>query len=145
MDYRKFGETYYLRFDRGDEIVSGILSICKKKNIKSAIFSGIGGCSEAEIKTFIPEKGEFESRIISGMLELVSMTGNIICDRDGNYYHHTHAAFAYKEGESHCVAAGHIGYVTVLYTGEIELRPVYGGEIKRKYSEETGTGFWDFE
>jgi hypothetical protein len=32
----------------------------------------------------------------------------------------------------------------VSYTAEIELRPVIGGEIKQKYDEETGTGFWDF-
>ena len=30
-------------------------------------------------------------------------------------------------------------------TGEIELRPVVGGAIRRRYNPETGTGFWDFE
>ncbi|MBQ7740209.1 MAG: DUF296 domain-containing protein [Eubacterium sp.] len=145
MDYRKYDATYYLRFDRGDEIISGIIDICKKEGITSAVFSGIGGCSEAEIQTFIPEKGEFETRRVSGMLELASMTGNIVTDRDMKYYHHTHAVFAYKEGEAHKVAAGHIKSSTVLYTAEIELRPVCGGEIKRKYSAETGTGFWDFK
>lgn len=28
MDYRKFGETYYIRMDKGDEIISTILGIC---------------------------------------------------------------------------------------------------------------------
>lgn len=42
------------------------------------------------------------------------------------------------------MAAGHMKSVTVLYTAEIELRPVIGGTIKRKYDPETGTGFWDF-
>ena len=144
MDYRRYGETVYIRMDREDEIVGGILDICKKENIKSAIYSGIGGCSEAHIQTFIPEKGEFETRIIKGMLELVSLNGDIVTDADENYYHHTHAVFAYKENEEHRVAAGHIKSVTVLYTAEIELRPVIGGEIKRKYNEETGTGFWNF-
>ena len=145
MDYRKYGETYYLRLDRGDEIISSILSLCKKEGIESAIFSGIGGCSDAEIKTFIPEKGEFEVRNLSGMLELASMTGNVITDGDMNYFHHTHAVFAYKDGDEHKTAAGHIGSTTVLYTAEIEIRPVKGGAIKRKFNEETGTGFWDFK
>ena len=65
--------------------------------------------------------------------------------RSGNYYHHTHAVFAYKDGIKHCMAAGHMKSITVLYTAEIELRPVTGGTIKRKYDPETGTGFWDFE
>ena len=34
MDYRKFGECYYIRMDRNDEIISTILKICKKENIK---------------------------------------------------------------------------------------------------------------
>ena len=145
MDYRKFGETYYIRLDKNDEIISSILKICKDEGINSAIFSGIGGCSSAEIQTFIPEKGEFETDEIQGMLELVSLNGNVITDDDGKYYTHTHAAFAYKEDERHCFSAGHIKSITVLYTAEIELRPVIGGVIKRQYYPETGTGIWDFK
>ncbi|MCR5208296.1 MAG: DUF296 domain-containing protein [Eubacterium sp.] len=145
MEYRKYGNTFYIRMDKGDEIIGLILDICKKEGIKSAIFSGIGGCSEAEIQTFIPETGSFETRKISGMLELASLTGNVITDDDMNYYRHIHAVFAYKDGENHYVAAGHLRSTTVLYTAEIELRPVIGGDIKRRYNEETGTGFWDFK
>jgi hypothetical protein len=144
MDYRKYGEVYYIRMDRGDEIVDKILDICRKENIKSAIYSGIGGCGEAEIQTFIPETGAFEMRKLTGMLELISLTGNIVTDESEEYYHHTHAMFSYKNGAEHCTAAGHIKSITVSYTAEIELRPVVGGVIKRKYDSETGTGFWDF-
>jgi hypothetical protein len=47
-------------------------------------------------------------------------------------------------GDKHCVSAGHIKSITVLYTAEIELRPDKGGMINRKFNPETGTGFWDF-
>jgi hypothetical protein len=70
--------------------------------------------------------------------------GAVVTDEAGNYYHHTHAVFSYKDGSRHCMAAGHIRSITVLYTVEIELRPVTGGAIKRKHDAETGTGFWDF-
>ena len=80
MDYRKFGECYYIRMDRDDEIISTILEICKKENIRSATFSGIGGCKDAEIQTFIPETGSFEEQRISGMLELVSLNGNVVTE-----------------------------------------------------------------
>ena len=144
MEYRKFGDTYYVRMDRGDEIITGILGICKKEKIKSAVFSGIGGCGSAEIQTFIPEAGAFETQRIDGMLELVSLTGNVVTDPEDEYYHHTHAVFSFKQDGGHHIAAGHMKSITVSYTAEIELRPVIGGEIKRKYNEETGTGFWDF-
>lgn len=31
MEYKKIGETYYVRMDRGDEIVSNLLEICRKE------------------------------------------------------------------------------------------------------------------
>ena len=144
MDYRKFGETYYIRLDRGDEIIDNILSICKKENVRAAVFSGIGGCSEVELQMFIPERGEFETQDIKGTLELVSLNGNVVTDSEGEYYHHTHALISYIEDGKHLLAAGHMKSLTILYTAEIELRPVIGGRIGRKYDPETGTGFWDF-
>ena len=145
MEYRKYGETYYVRMDKGDEIISCLLTLCEQERIDSAVFSGIGGCSAAAIQTFIPASGSFETRTITGMLELIALGGNVITDSEGHRYQHTHALFAYKDGEQHCTAGGHIKSITVLYTAEIELRPVKGGTIRRQYNAETGTGFWHFE
>ena len=138
-------ETYYIRLDRGDEIIASVIDICKKENIASAIFTGIGGCDRAEIQTFIPEQGCFETETVEGMLELVSLTGNVIQDEEGSLCHHTHALFSYKADGEHKVIGGHLKATRVLYTAEIELRPVIGGVIRKKYDPETGTGFWDFE
>ncbi len=130
--------------DRDDEIIGCILDVCKKEKILSATFSGIGGCGEAQVQTYLPETNTFHMQTIRGMLELISLTGNIISDENSDLYHHTHAMFSFKDGEKHCVAAGHIKSITVSYTAEIELRPVVGGIIKRKFDPETGTGFWNF-
>ena len=144
MEHRKYGDTVYIRMDKGDEIVGGIREVCKSENILSATFSGIGGCSEAQIQTFSPESGTFETRTIRGMLELVSLQGSVIADENDELWLHTHAAFSYKDGKQHGMAAGHIQSITVLYTAEIELRPVAGGTIRRKADPVTGTGFWSF-
>lgn len=145
MEYKKLGDAYYIRFDRGDEIISSIVAICGKESIGSATYSGIGGCSEAQIQTYLPETNEFETRTLAGMLELVSLNGNVISDGEGDLHHHTHAVFSYKDGENHRMAAGHIKSITVLYTAEIELRPTVGGTIGRRHDPETGTGFWSFD
>ena len=158
MEYKKIGETYYVRMDRGDEIIGNILEICRKESIPSAIFSGIGGCSNAELQVFIPETGSFESEQLEGMLELVSLNGNVVSADDGQLYHHTHALFSFKGGNhdvdnivgghqdgQHGMAGGHLKATTVLYTAEIELRPTIGGSIGRKFDPETGTGFWNFK
>lgn len=144
MDYSKFGETYYIRLDRGDEIVSSILNVCEKEKIQSAYFTGIGGCSDVQMQIFIPEKGEFETEHVEGVLELVNITGNVVSDDDDKLYHHTHALYTYLENGAHKSVSGHLKSSTVLYTAEIELRPVIGGVIRRTYDPETGTGFWKF-
>ncbi len=144
MDYRVFNGICYVRIDKGEEIIAGLLEVCRRENVRSAVFSGIGGCSHAELQTFIPEMGKFETETIDGMLELISLTGNVVTE-NGQPLHHTHALFSYKDGAEHKTAAGHLRAVTVLYTAEIELRPVTGGEIGRKHDPETGTGFWCFD
>lgn len=144
MDYRKFGDFYYIRMDRGDEIISSLLEICRTEGIRSAYYSGIGGCSDVEMQVFIPERGEFETEKAEGALELVSLMGNIVSDESDTLFHHTHAFFSWLENGAHRSLSGHLKSTTVLYTAEIELRPVIGGVIRRKYDPETGTGFWKF-
>ena len=144
MDYRKYGDTYYIRFDRGDEIISGIIDVCRKEEIHSSVYSGIGGCESAEIQTCNPAIGQFDIHRVQGMLELVSLNGNVMLNADDKLTHHTHAVFSYQEKGDHRVIAGHIKSATVLYTAEIELRPVVGGEIRRSYDKQNGTRFWNF-
>ena len=155
MEYRKIGDNYYIRKDRGDEIIGNLLEICEKESIPSAVFSGIGGCQSAELQVFIPERlrvgerssgmtGRFETEQLEGMLELVSLNGNVVRDADGKLFHHTHALFSFKKDGQHRMAGGHLKATTVLYTAEIELRPTVGGAIGRKFDPETGTGFWNF-
>ena len=144
MDYRNWNGTCYVRVDKGEEIVAALLEVCRREKVESAVFTGIGGCSRAELQTFLPEKGTFETETVDGMLELISITGNIVTEGDRLCYH-AHAVFSYKDGAEHRMAAGHLKSATVRYTAEIELRPVVGGVIRRKPDPETGTGFWCFE
>ena len=144
MDYRKLGEAYYLRVDRGEEIVSAILDLCDREKIASATYTGIGGCDRAQLQVFRPAEGAFMTDEISGMLELVSLMGNIISDGAGQRWHHTHALFAFERDGAHAVRGGHLKAAWVKYTAEIELRPVAGSGIGYRRDEETGTGFWAF-
>ena len=144
MEYRKFGDCYYIRMDRDDEIVSSILDVCRREGVHSATFSGIGGCKDAQIQVFDPARGAFETERIEGLLELVSLTGNVTWTAEGELSRHVHALFAYRDGDQPRIAAGHLKATTVLYTAEIELRPVLGGTIEAAPNPETGTYFWSF-
>ena len=97
-----------------------------------------------EMQVFIPERGEFETEKVEGPLELVSLMGNVVSDDSNQLFHHTHALFTWPDNGEHKCISGHMKSSTVLYTAEIELRPVTGGVIRRQYDPETGTGFWKF-
>lgn len=144
MDYRLFGDKYYVRLDKGEEIIASILEICQKERIKSATYNGIGGCKDALIQIFNPKKGKFNQEKHEGMLELVSLCGNVIQDGD-SLYNHAHVIFAYEKDGQNVLAGGHMKSATVLYTAEIEISPIKNGVIFRKDDEETGTGFWSFD
>ena len=143
MDYKQKGSAVYVRFDRGDELVSGILSVCKKENILSATYSGIGGCSSVTVATLIPEKNEFLEHHKSGcLLEMISMNGNISCDEKNDIFEHTHAMFSFLENEEVKFIGGHLIKAVISYTGEVVINPVQEGTIRRKIDNTTGITVW---
>jgi predicted DNA-binding protein with PD1-like motif len=143
MDYKKWGEYIYARFDKGDEVLDGILNICKKENILSAVFSGIGGCGDVTVSTFIPEKNDFVPHHKTGLLEMISVNGNISANDNDEIFEHTHAIFSYLENGDVKFLGGHLTRAVVSYTAEIEIRPVLNGVIRRKQDEMTGITVWD--
>ena len=145
MDYRKIGGTIYARFDKGDEVLEGILNICKKENILSATFSGIGGCGDVTVSTYIPEKNDFIPHNKTGLLEMISINGNISANDNNEIFEHTHAMFSYLENNEVKFLGGHLTKAVVSYTAEIEIRPVQEGVIRRKQDELTGITVWDLK
>ena len=75
----------------------------------------------------------------------MTLTGNVILRDDGGLSHHAYALFAYQGKDRQRIAAGHLKSSTVLYTTEIELRPVEGGVIGASLDPETSTCFWVFK
>lgn len=141
MDYRNFDGQYYIRLDRGDEIVGSLRKLCEEEDIKAASIVGIGGCGRAKIGVFDENKKMYDEMEVRGTLELTNLTGNIT-EYQGKPYLHAHAQFAYNEGEFK-FAAGHLLEAQISLTGEIVLTPA-NGKIGRKYDEELGIRTWDF-
>lgn len=143
MDYKKLGSSIYARLDKGDEIIAGILDICRKENILSASYSGIGACDEAEVRTYIPAKNEYRYDKRNGVLELISLSGNITTDDNNNIFEHTHAIFSYiDEQNNNACIGGHLIKAVISYTGEIVINPVQEGIIGRMKDDITGISVW---
>ena len=144
MEYRNYNNVIYLRLDKGDEVLSSIVNVCKSEGVKSCIFSGIGGCDYVKLGTFVPGKGIYNHYEATGMLELVSLNGDIKDSEEGPLVH-AHACLSYEEDGQIKLIGGHLLSLRVLITAEIEIRPVVGGAIKTKPGQIQGTKVWDFE
>ena len=144
MEYRNYSDVVYLRLDKGDEVLTSILEVCKKEGFHSCVFSGIGGCDYAKLGTFRPEEGTYGEYEKRGMLELVSLNGDVK-DSDEGPLIHAHACLSYEDNGDIKLTGGHLLSLRVLITAEIEIRPVRGGVIKTKPGLIKGTKVWAFE
>lgn len=142
MEYRKFGESLYLRLDPSDEILSSLTELCARENITAAKISGIGGCQSATVGVFDLEKKAYDRHEVTALLEMISLDGNVTTYEDKPYIH-AHATFAYHDGGEAKVLAGHLLEAVIGLTGEIIVTPA-PGRISRRFVEELGIRVWDF-
>lgn len=145
MEYKIMDNTIYLRIDKGEYVIDTIKKVCITEGIRAGYFQGIGACNEAKLSTWIPEKEDFIHHHISGMLEMVSLMGNISLDQEGLPFFHSHALFSFLNQEGKMsVAAGHLEDAKISYTGEIILNFAAEG-IKRKFCSEAGIDVWNLK
>lgn len=113
-----------------------------KENIYGRYFQGIGACDTAVISTYIPEKNDFIDHTISGMIEMISLMGNISADDPNTPVQHSHAVFSYlKDNGEIAVAAGHLKDARVSCMGEIVLQTAEEG-IGRMFDAGIGIDVW---
>ena len=77
MEYRKFGETYVLRLEIGEEIITQIKKFCIKHGIGSGRVTDIGVVRRAKISYFNLASGDYLHREVSGNIEITSLMGSI--------------------------------------------------------------------
>ncbi len=147
MEYKKTVNRIYIRMDKDDEILNGIRNVCQELGIKAATFQGIGACDKVTVATFIPEKQEFLHHERNGMLEMVSLQGNIVTNDQGELVEHAHGMFSYLTSEHEEIAfiGGHLLSARVSYTAEIVLDMVEEGSIGHKLDKLTGINVWKLE
>lgn len=142
MDYKRLKNTIYIRIDKGESVVQTILSVCQKEKVYGGYFQGIGACHTATISTYIPEKEDFVDHKITGMIEMISLMGNVSADDTNTVFQHSHATFSYlKEDGQPAVIAGHLKDAQISYTGEIVLTPAEE-KIDRIFDSSIGIDIW---
>ena len=144
MDFKKMGNHIYIRVDKDEEILGSVMDLCRQEGIHSATFHGIGAVGQVRVATYIPERDDFLDHEKEGMLELLSLDGNITHDEGGQIYEHTHAMFSYldEHGEIRFFG-GHLKSAVVSYTAEIVIDPIPDAGIGRMTDPYTGITVWN--
>lgn len=142
MEYKKMKDSFYLRIDKNEKVVETIKGLCRREKIQAGYFQGIGACGTAVISTYIPEKEDFIDHTISGMIEMISLIGNVSTEDGGEPFLHSHAVFSYlKDNGEIAVVAGHLKEAEISYTGEIVLTPAEE-KIGRMFDAKAGIDVW---
>lgn len=141
MEYRKFGDSYVVRLDKHEEIVTQLTSLCQKENISLGSVTGLGCVNSAKIGVFDTEKKVFLSRTYEGMFEIADLTGSVTT-MNGAPYLHLHITIGSTELDQ-CIS-GHLAEATISGTAEIIIHAV-NGRVEREFSPEIGLNLLKFE
>ena len=137
MKYKKFGEHYCIKLEKGDKIIEEITEMCKKENIKLGFFNGIGAVDNVTLSIFDTTTKEYSESNIKKDLEIANISGNVT-QLDGEVLVHSHIVLS---DEKMGAFGGHLKEGIISVTGEIVLRKV-DGLIKREKDEDIGLNLW---
>ncbi|NLM43004.1 MAG: DNA-binding protein [Clostridiales bacterium] len=140
MEYKKFGNQYVLRMDKGEEIVETLKKFCQEQNITLGWVKGIGAVNKAKIGLLKIEEKKYYSIELNGSYEITSLLGNI-STMNGEVYLHLHINLS---DEHYKTYGGHLNYAIISATGEIFIEAI-DGMVDRQFSDEIGINLFKFD
>ena len=138
LESKKIGNNYFIRIDKGEEIVSILTEFCNDRSIKLGKISAIGAVNEVEIGIFDPTKKKYYSNTVKGIFEILSITGNITSNKDQPYLH---MHIMLSDGEYNAFG-GHLNKAVVSVTGEVIIEE-FERELDRYFDEKSGLNLID--
>ncbi len=135
---KKIDNKWYIRLQKGEEIVSSLTDFCKQNQIALGTISGIGACSPTTLGIFLTKEKKYISKTLTGDMELTSLLGTV-STMNGEVYLHLHATVGDESLQTH---SGHLSAATISATGEIVI-DASNGTIDREKDEEIGINLWN--
>lgn len=139
MEYRKFGNTYIVRMDPGEEILTQVKELALAEHIRLASVQALGAVNDFTVGVFKTDEKKYYSNTFQGSYEIVSLTGTINT-MDGAFYCHLHMSAGDDQGR---VVGGHLNRAVVSATCEMVVT-VLPGTVDRAFSPEVGLNLFRF-
>ena len=139
MEYRKFGDTYIVRMDPGEEILTQLKVFAEQEGVKLASVTALGAVKDFTVGVFDTGAKVYKSNRFQGVYEIVSLVGTINT-KDGDFYCHLHMCAADQEGHAF---GGHLNEAVISATCELTVTCL-PGRTDRVFSDEVGLNLISF-
>ena len=139
MEYRKFGDTYIVRMDPGEEILTQLKVFAEQEGVKLAFVTALGAVKDFTVGVFDTGAKVYKSNRFQGVYEIVSLVGTINTMNDA-FYCHLHMCAADQEGHAF---GGHLNEAVISATCELVVTCL-PGRTDRVFSDEVGLNLISF-
>lgn len=140
MEYKRIGNKYIIRIDKGEEIYEILKKFCEDQQITLGWVKGIGAVNKAVIGLFETKNKKYHSIELKGDYEITSLLGNI-STMNGEAYLHLHINLSDQEFKTY---GGHLNSAVISATGEFMIESIEG-KIDREFNEEVGLNLYSFK
>ncbi|HVP36036.1 MAG TPA: PPC domain-containing DNA-binding protein [Terriglobales bacterium] len=140
MQYKKFGTTYVIRLEVGEEIIDSLRMLVEEEKIKGGFFYGLGAVRSVSLGYFDVERKQYKEKSFNRDFELTSMIGDVALSGD-KIIVHAHVTLA---GMDFRAVAGHLNKATVTATTEIVFNPIEG-KLSKKIDPISGLNLMDLK
>ena len=140
MQYREFGNTYVIRMDRGEEIISALTDLCNKEHISLGSVEALGASDHAVIGLYDVGARQYHKQAFDEPMEITSLLGSV-STKNGETYLHLHINLCRGDMS---VIGGHLNECRISATCEMIVRKLEGTVERRLDEEVTGLNLFEF-
>lgn len=137
MKAKKVGDgeqtTHVLVFEKGEEVMAGLLEFVKERGVSSGHLTAIGAFSDVTLGFFERESKDYRRIPLREQVEAVSLVGDVALKR-GEPQVHAHVVVGRSDGSAY---GGHLLEAHVWPTLEVVLVET-PAHLQRQLDEETG-------
>ncbi len=126
-----------LRLDRGEELVSAVLSVATAEGLHSGLVLGIGALEDVELGYYVLDERRYLRRVFPGIHELLSLQANLTL-LDGKPFLHAHVILGTAD---FATVGGHLFHGTVAVVAELAILPG-AAAVERAFDPRVGLNLW---